>query len=162
MVEIVRFMKRTDGSYTLGVAISDTVRVLVEPTSIDAQADAEKTASFIVHQGEEIARLEQEVITLRDALTKARSARNVAENALSSVLTGKRRRFFGRVMMKPTTPGDWRGEVWLLDPEKQERGWGMRFASTADVRREYPELWPVGKTHDGILLDVISPERKDT
>jgi hypothetical protein len=160
MVEITRFMKRADGSYNLGVTVGDTVRVLVEPVSVDAQADAEKTASFIGHQTEEIARLEQKIIELRDALTKARTSRKTAESALDAALSGKRR-FFGRVMMKPAMPGDWTGEVWLLDPEKQERGWGMRFQSTADVRREYPELWPVGKTHDGILLDACPLGQKD-
>lgn len=155
MVEIVRFMRRADGSYNLGVDVGDSVHVLVEPTNIDAQAHAEETASLLARQTDKITDLEREVATLRESLQRVRAARDAAETSLSHVLTGERR-FFGQVLVKPATPGAWDGEVWLLDPEKQERGWGMRFASMADVRREYPELWPVGVVEGGILLDARS------
>jgi hypothetical protein len=160
MVEIVRFMRRADGSCNLGVDVGDSVRVLVEPTNIDAQAHAEEIASLLARQTDKITDLEREVATLREFLQRVRAARDAAEKSLSHVLAGKRR-FFGRALVKPATPSAWDGEVWLLDPEKQERGWSMRFASMAEVRQEYPELWPVGTTEDGILLDACSVSARE-
>ena len=57
------------------------------------------------------------------------------------------------MLLKPATPGAWSGEVWLLDPTKQEQGFGLRFESLAEVRRSHPELWVVGIVDDGVLLD---------
>lgn len=142
-----------DGRRNIGVDVGDHVTVLVSPRSADAQSEAERIASLLLdHQAE--------VGLVRTALSECQSARagalkraSMAEAALNAALSGKRR-FFGRVLMKPTTAGNWEGAVWLLDPDKQEMGLGLRFDSVADVRRAYPELWVVGMTADGVFLDA--------
>jgi hypothetical protein len=57
-----------------------------------------------------------------------------------------------------TVSGDWHGEVWLLDPVKQERGRGLRFANVAEVRALHPELWVVSVQGDDVLLDAWGGE----
>jgi hypothetical protein len=153
MQKIHHYADQGGGRHNIGVDVSENVTVLVSPRSVAAQPEAERIAAiFVDHQAEmERARLELE--ECRTSLERAKARAVQAEAALDAAMTG-RQRLFGRVLMKPATPGAWDGAVWLLDPEKQEKGMGIRFDSAAEVRQSYPELWVVGMTADGVLLDA--------
>lgn len=151
--KLTRYAQQPDGRRNLGVDVGGTVNVLVMPQSEEAQADADRVAALILDHHAEMERLTTALAAANDALSKVQAKLAVVDAALDSALRGTRR-FFGRVLMKPATPGAWDGAVWLLDPEKQERGSGIRFASVADVRMTYPELWVSGMTPDGVLLDA--------
>lgn len=112
--------------------------------------DAEARFSVLVKQAEAADRRIAELI---DRAERAESRLAHQRNINMAAIAGKRR-FFSAVLMKPKTPGDWTGEVWLMDPKKQEKGNALRFASLAELRAEHPELWVVESTEDGILLDA--------
>lgn len=94
----------------------------------------------------------EETEALRSTMRRFTSERDRAEEALLCAAEG-RRRFFGPVLCVPVNAGDWSGPVWLLDPEKQESGFGLRFESLLEVRALHPELWIVDVTERGVLLD---------
>lgn len=158
MSTIHRYADHGDGRRNLGVDVSEHVTVLVSPRSADAQPEAEQIAALIADHHAEMERARTELAECRASLERAKARATAAEAALDAALTGKRR-FFGRVLMKPAVAGAWDGEVWLLDPDKQERRWGIGFTSAADVRLAYPELWIVGVTADGVLLDASPIKR---
>lgn len=151
--QITRYAPHADGRYNIGIDVTDRITVLITPRDVDAQAAAEFSATLIADQHEEVNRLRAALDESRNALIRAKANATQAENALDAALKGTRR-FFGPVLLKPEMPGDWKGAVWLLDPDKQEKGWGLRFDSLADVRREYSELWIAARVNDGILLDA--------
>jgi hypothetical protein len=148
-----RYSDQGDGRRNIGVDVGEHVTVLVSPRSADAQAEAERIAFMLLDHQTEVEQVRTTLSQCRADLDGARTRASEAEAALNAALSGKRR-FFGRVLMKPATAGNWEGVVWLLDPDKQEMGLGLRFNSAADVRRAYPELWVVGMTADGVLLDA--------
>ena len=160
MTDITRFMQRPDGVRNLEVTLANGVRVLVQPTSGDGQEQAEAAARLIAdHDGEmRLAAAEHE--RLRRALATTRAALDSARAATEALLTG-RPRLFGNVLLKPASASEWTGPVWLLDPDKQERGYGLRFDSLADARAAFPELWPVGNTPDGVLMALVPLARKE-
>lgn len=127
-------------------------RVLVEPNDEAQNAAAMDLARRIAGDESRLAGAKSEAATLREQVerleAKVRDLRAVNEAA-----TTGRRRFFGPVLLKAGTEG-WAGPVWLLDPEKQERGTGLLFASLAEARSMHPELWVIGTTADGVLLDA--------
>lgn len=153
MSVIHRYADLGDGRRNIGVDVSERVRVLVSPQSVAAQPEAERIAALVLDHHAALAQVQAELVVCRTALELAKARGVSAQVALAAALAGKRR-FFGRVLMKPAEAGAWDGEVWLLDPDKQERGLGLRFASAAEVRLAYPELWVVGMTADGVLLDA--------
>jgi len=134
--------------------------VLVSPTGDgNAQTTHEVAARILDTEAwaaakvAEIARLDRLVSELRDRAERAESKLSHQRVINEAAIAGKRR-FFSAVLMKPTAPGDWSGEVWLMDPTKQEKGNALRFSSLAEVRAEHPELWVTGTTDDGVLLDA--------
>jgi hypothetical protein len=151
--------QRQDGARNLGLEVGG-IRVLLTPPDEEHQVEAGRLAAWLLEQeverGTLLARLraaEEEAETLRGHLQRAREAVRAADERANAAIAG-RRRFFGPVLLQPARAGDWTGEVWLLDPEKQGRGSGLRFASLAEVRAMHPELWVVGVAEDGILLDA--------
>lgn len=158
---------RPEGGRNLGLTL-DGVRVLLTPRGAEGQAAAEGIAQRLLdadgeRAAEELRRvaLESEVASLRASLERARSRAGDAESRAHAAITG-RRRFSGPVLMQPAQTGDWTGAVWLLDPEKKGRGFGLRFANLAEVRELHPELWVVGVTEEGVLLDAWGArERKE-
>jgi hypothetical protein len=161
-VGLVEYGQRGDGAHNVGVDLEHLgVRVLVQPSGADENKAARLVAERICDGEEHVSRLQAEADALRldnralwgrvAALrTELRTAQTINEAAIAG-----RRRFFGAVLMTPVTPGDWTGEVWLLDPAKRERGYGLRFNSLAEVRALHPELWVVRVEPDGaILLDA--------
>lgn len=164
---IYEHMERSDGSRALTVDIADGVQVLVTPTGSDKNETAVRIATAIVDQSL-AARANQVAIdgmqlaneSLAKQLHEARLRISQLE-AINEAAIGGRRRFFGPVLLQPVKPGDWGGEVWLLDPSKKGAGYGLRFASLAEVRALHPELWIVGaSTFEGILLDAWNPNPK--
>ena len=158
--EIIEYGQRMNGARSIGVDFAlDGVRVLIEPSTSDGNATARELADRIADdentrlalsvqleaERNEARRLREQIRKLE---TKLAEQRAISEAAISG-----RRRFFGPVLMRPVK-SDWSGEVWLLDPEKKERGAGLRFASVAEVRTLHPELWVVAVTDDGVLLDA--------
>lgn len=134
--------------------------VLVSPTgSGDAQRahevaaailDTEARFSVLVKQIEDrdrdVARMQARIDQLQSRLDH--------QCVINKAAIEGKRRFFSAVLMKPKTPGDWTGEVWLMDPVKQEKGNALRFSSLAEVHAEHPELWVTGTTEDGVMLDA--------
>lgn len=89
---------------------------------------------------------------LREQLMVERAESSSLRSRLEGALYGKRR-LFGRALLAPGKDG-WAGEVWLMDPEKRGAGMSLRFASLDECRLAHPELWIVGQTADGVLLDA--------
>lgn len=88
--------------------------------------------------------------TVRNAYEDKRAAEaraKLAEGKLASVLrpSGIRGRFLVR-----TYPS---GEVWLLDPQKQESGWGLRFPSLDELWRAHPDLRPVSWVGGELIVE---------
>jgi len=159
-MDVTRYGLGLDGSRRLAVDVEDGVRVLVEPIGSGHNGHAEMWAAKISDQAIWEASANATIDGLRnerDSLIKRIGvlARQLAEQKTiaEAAVTG-RRRFFGPVLLVPVTPGDWSREVWLLDPVKGFKGRGLRFASLAEVRSLHPELWIVGTTDSGILLDA--------
>ena len=159
MATITRFMQRPDGACNLEVELASGVCVLVQPSSGDAQEHAERTAREIAAHDMALRAADEEVERLRNALSAARTELRAARESVEAMATGEPR-LFGTVLLKPTVAGDWSGPVWLLDPEKQDRGYGMRFESLASARTAFPELWPIGNTQDGVLMALV-PFKKE-
>lgn len=159
--QIHEYMER-NGVRNLGIDPIDGVHVLIEPRDRDAQKKARQLAVAILdaaleQQAQQLAinAVQAANETLATQLRAARLRIAELEAANEAAVTG-RRRFFGPVLMYPVHTGNWHGEVWLLDPVKQERGFGLRFDSLAEVRRMHPELWVVGVRDGGVLLDAFN------
>lgn len=134
--------------------------VLVSPTGDGGAQRAHEVAAAILDTETrfailktEIERQERVISGLRDRAERAESRLSHQRVINEAAIAGKRR-FFSAVLMAPKTPGDWSGEVWLMDPVKQLKGNALRFASLAEVHAEHPELWVIGTTADGVLLDA--------
>lgn len=154
MTDITRFMQRPDGARNLEVTLASGVRVLIQAPSGETQEHAERAALEIAEHDREFRAMAEEAEILRNALTAARAELASARAAIEAMATDEPR-LFGNVLLKPAVTGNWTGEVWLLDPEKQERGYGIRFKSLADARTAFPELWPIGNTSDGVLMALV-------
>lgn len=152
MAEITQFRKLENGSRTLGVRMG-SVSVLLQPDGEEHQADAQRIAEQISGAADRMAQLEAEVSSKGAVIADLRRRVEASEARLGALLDGKRR-FFGPVLVKPNTPGDWTGTAWALDPDKQEGARGIMFASLSALRWEHPELWPIGVMDGGILMDA--------
>jgi len=152
MAEITRYAQKADGSRNVGVQIG-AVSVLFQPSGPEHDADAERLAEQVAGAADHLAQLGLDVANKSASIADLRRRVEASEARLSASLDGKRR-FFGPVLVKPNTDGDWGGTVWALDPEKQEGGRGIMFASLAELRLEHPELWPIGVMDGGILMDA--------
>lgn len=156
--EVFAYGQRIDGAQNLGVDFGG-VRLLVQPSTAHDNEAARQLAGRIADSETERQLLEGKLETsrfeanhLREQVRKL-EAKLAERRAINEAAIAGRRRFFGRVLVRPVNR-DWSGEVWLLDPEKKERGMGLRFASLAEVRALHPELWIVDVTDDGVLLDA--------
>lgn len=88
--------------------------------------------------------------TVRNAYEDKRAAEaraKLAEGKLASVLRPSGIR--GRLLVR-TYPN---GEVWLLDPQKQESGWGLSFPSLDELWRHHPDLRPVSWVNGDLLVE---------
>jgi hypothetical protein len=158
--EVVTYAAGPNGARAVAFDAEDGIRVLVEPATEEnnpravalAAALSDATRALGAAAGA-ITVAERDAAGFREQLTKARSEIRKLESINAAAVAGKRR-FFGPVLMKPAKPGDWKGEVWLLDPVKQERGQTLCFASVAEVHALHPELWVVSAGADGVLLDA--------
>lgn len=154
------FGARDNGARAVGVDVHERVQVLVTPSDGDANDEALAVARDVLDAGCERAALRAEleqakrtIARLSDRVRELGAERQDAENRVTAAATG-RRRFFTAVLLVPAKPGDWSGEVWLLDPVKKYRGRTLVFASVAEVRTQHPELWVVEVRADGVLLDA--------
>ena len=117
--------------------------------AINAAADAVAAAT---HPGMlELDRLQRVAQDRLDSAEAAHRARAIAQERLSRVLTGKAP-FFGRLLVRVGADGS----AWLLDPEKQERGFGLRFGSLAELWRAHPELRPVTWGDGDLLVEGLA------
>jgi hypothetical protein len=110
-------------------------RTLLGEVALEFRTNAERNA--LVHLTQQNARCEEIIATLRAELEAERRPRQ---------------RFNGPVLLRPHRPGDWKGPVWLLDPAKQEAGFGLLFASLQALRSSHPELWVLSADANGVLL----------
>lgn len=166
MSKVTIYAKRQNGERARGVRIGG-VDVLLTPKDEKHEADADRMAATLLgaetDREDLVARLRETEATVEDLRRTVRSARAAASEAEARAVaaTEGRRRFFGPVVLEPAQPGAWDGPVWLLDPEKRASGTGLRFASLAEVHLLHPELWIVGVTPDGILLDAWAARAPD-
>lgn len=158
---------RDNGARAVGVDVADGVTVLVTPIDGQHNEAALVVARDTHNAGCERAALRAELDHARrthERLSKRirelEAQRDAAEERAIAATYG-RRRFFGPVLLVPARPGDWSGEVWLLDPIKRERGRALVFASVAEVRALHPELWMVEVRDGGVLLDAWGSARAD-
>ena len=158
-IKIHEYMQTASGAKSLGFDAVEGVHVLIQPRGAEYQKRAKQIAVAFADRALEQQSNQMALDGLQSAnealagqLRKARARISELEAANEAAVTG-RRRFSGPVLLKPTRPEDWSGEVWLLDPTKKERGFGLRFDSLGEVRRLHPELWVVGITDGGVLLD---------
>jgi hypothetical protein len=151
--------RNRNGAGGRNVSISiDGLTVLIQSNDEETNARAVAVARTLIDHGEVLAALERcrgEVTALKQNLVEQRAAAAAARANLLAAAEG-RRRFFGPVLCVPAQGGDWSGAVWLLDPEKGERGRGLRFASLAELRARHPELWIIAVTDRGVLLDAAT------
>jgi hypothetical protein len=165
VAEVFIYGRNGNGGHNVGVAVDGT-RVLIESRGEEhdkeverlARSIAEKHEANVVSDGERRAH-KVTVSRLSESLERANERARMARSALESALNG-RRRFFGPVLCV-AGPDGWSGEVWLLDPQKRESGFGLVFDSLAHLREMHPELWIVRPEVDGILLDVCPIPRTD-
>jgi len=157
--EITVFGARASGARALGLRPVEGIEVLITPASSAENDAAVQLANRIADQSQETATHEfvlaakQNEIDALTARLKTLSALLSEERAISEAARTGRRSFFGPVLMKPVA-GDWAGEVWLMDPTKQERGLALRFKSVAEVRSLHPELWITSVSDNGVMLDA--------
>lgn len=155
--------RNRNGAGGRNVAVTvDGLTVLVQSDDEASDEKAVAVARAILDRGELLAELEQcrsKIADLKKRLAEQRAAVDVSRASLLAAAEG-RRRFFGPVLCVPAQGGDWSGAVWLLDPEKGEHGRGLRFASLAELRERHPELWIVGVTDRGVLLDAATLPRE--
>jgi hypothetical protein len=85
----------------------------------------------------------------QESAKKWENAWRRADERLRIAMNGGR--FFGRVLCVVTDNG-----VWLQDPEKRDKGFGLRFASLAHVWREFPDLRPVSWDGGDLILESFA------
>lgn len=129
------------------------ISVTVQPLDSDGNERARALAGDLADSARALEDARRVEADLRQQIQAARARIAGLEQSLESAISG-RRQFFAPVLLKPAVAGDWSGRVWLMDPERQERGRCLPFASLAEVRREHPELWVVGAQDGGVLLDA--------
>jgi hypothetical protein len=153
-----------DGGRNVSLVV-DGLTVLIQSDDAASDEKAIEVARALKRRGDLLAEAQklrsehaEEVAALKRRNEELHVKAAAATASLQAAAEG-RRRFFGPVLCVPTTAGDWSGAVWLLDPEKGERGRGLRFASLSELRELHPELWIVSVTERGILLDAakLSP-----
>jgi hypothetical protein len=74
------------------------------------------------------------------------------QTKIEALTSNKRRRHFGRTRVRITANG-----VWMLDWEKDSRGFGLWYETIADLWREWPELRPIacGQDDDSPWMEVV-------
>lgn len=96
-----------------------------------------------------IARAQYRAERAEERERRAHAARLDAEARLDAVLHG-RRTLFGEALVRVTESGD----AWLLDPHKQEAGFGLCYPSLVDLWRAHPELRPVRWESGDLIVDA--------
>ena len=124
--------------------------VMVDHSDIEfAAVVADAIAAILPDATLAIAWAKQAQAQAEEQATRAHSKRVDAEQRLDHVLHGKRR-LFGEALVRVYEDGS----AWLLDPIKQERGFGLRFPSLADLWRFHPELRPVRWDGGELIVDA--------
>lgn len=157
---VTTYSTRENGARALGLQPTEGVSVLITPSTAAENARAAEIAKqFLNAEQVDEARVtciglqRAEIEALKTRLREAQVRIAALERINEAAILG-RRRFFGPVLMKPAVAGDWSGEVWLMDPTKRERGTALRFKTVAEVRALHPELWVIGTSSDGVMLDA--------
>lgn len=130
------------------------LRVLINSDGPEQDAGTQALASDLLTMDWQLEVARREADHAKKTAEVAHADANASRESLGAVLVG-RRRFFGPVLLVPGANG-WDEEVWLLDPEKGERGTGLRFGSLRILWINHPELRPVGVHGQGILLDALA------
>lgn len=159
MADVHVYGRNGSGGRNVGIE-TDGMKLLVYSTNEGTDAAALALAHRIVDREDarvaaeaQIATARAEAMHLRELLDRAESSLRDARHALQVAIDG-RRRFFGPVLCEPASVAGWEGPIWLLDPQKRDRGTGLRFASLAELRMRHPELWIVRVEGTSILLDA--------
>lgn len=159
-------MANANGGRNVSVGLNG-VRALIQSDGPEMDSDCLRVALVVadvagtvrIHDAQ-LAQRDAEIGRLRSTCDLLQSQRDCARSTLDAALVGHRR-FNGPVLCRPHTRGDWSGAVWLLDPEKQESGFGLLFGSLSEVRKAHPELWIADVRDDGVLLDAAPLARSE-
>ena len=153
------FGRNASGGHNVGIDACG-LRVLVESRDESTDESAVQLAQRIDAMARGVgvsifqkAVYEREISDLRETVARMERQFVKARATLDAAVTG-RRRFFGPVLLSPGSEG-WHGDVWLLDPTKEDAGMGIRFESLAALREEHPELWIVDTHPRGVILDAL-------
>lgn len=161
MDDVVVYGRNSGGGHHVGTVV-DGLRVLVSSDSEGTDERAVRLAEAIRDAGHEREVAARDLRACNEHRRRLSAERDGARHALQAAIAG-RRRFNGPVLLVPAMAGDWSGAVWLQDPEKRDRGFGLRFESLAEVREAHPELWVVGMNEHGVLLDAaVLPTARDS
>lgn len=129
---------------------SACVSVLVDCYDVDrANAVADAIAEVLPDATQAIDRARRAYVEAEERTKNEYSARMDAETRLDAVLHG-RRCLFGEAMVRVVEDGS----AWLMDPVKQEAGFGLRYPSLADLWRAHPELRPVRWDGGDLIVDA--------
>src|SRR5690606_17832007 len=116
------------------------VSVLVDHWDIEAaSAVADAIVEVLPNATAAIAQAKHDQAKAEERARRAHAAELDAKARLDATLHGKRR-LFGEALVRVAADGK---SVWLLDPVKQEAGFGFRYPSLPDLWRAHPELRPV-------------------
>ncbi len=151
-MDVTEYMRRGDGTRALGVRVGG-VQITLTPDA-DSQKLARQIAARIV-DAELDAKAQQVALdglqhaneALATRVRELRAALADAERRVDAAVTGKRR-LFGRVLLRVESSG----VTWLMQPEKREAGFCLRYESLAECRRAHPELWPTGELDGGCIV----------
>jgi hypothetical protein len=141
----------TDGAHNTGAS------VLVDHCDTEfAAAVADAIAEVLPDATLAVKRATHAQANAEERARREHLLRRDAEDRLDAVLHG-RRRLFGEVLVRVCEDGS----AWLLDPVKQEAGWGLRYPSLADIWRDYPELRPVRWDGGDLIVDATIAARTE-
>jgi len=116
----------------------------IDRANVVADAIAEVLPDATTAIGQARALQSEAEVRARHAYSEERDAKS----RLDAVLHG-RRILYGEALVRVTD-----GEAWLLDPVKQEAGFGLRYPSLADLWRAHPELRPVRWDGGDLIVDA--------
>jgi hypothetical protein len=130
----------------------EAARVRQQELADQLAEDIADNAAALAAVRRELAREKATTEHLRDSFDRLRRRWQAAVDSIEALTSNKRRRHYGRTRVRITERG-----VWMLDWEKDSRGFGLWYETIADLWREWPELRPVacGQDDDSPWMEVV-------
>jgi hypothetical protein len=115
--------------------------------------DIADSSAVLTDVRRELAHSQAAMAELQERFDRLTTRWRSAMDNIKALTSSKHRRLNGRTRVRITERG-----VWLLDWEKDSRGFGLWYETIADLWREWPELRPVacGQDEDSPWMEVVS------